>query len=259
MLVHERQARILDLLSRRPSSSVAQLHKRLRVSRSTLRRDLVELEERGDLLRVHGGVVHRDSLRGEPSYDRRGEEATDAKRAIAAAAAALVEPNSVVYIDAGTTCVEVGRQLAARDDVKVFTHSIRLLVEAGGCAAAITCVGGEYRHVSQALVGGLSLDWLDRLRFDIAFIGASGLSVSDGASTTETGEAALKRQIIERSGRSVVVADARKWAKPAAVCFAPWATIDTCVTDGGIRPGDVRRLRSAGTRIIMTDKEANTA
>lgn len=254
MFVHERQSRILRHLQQQPSSSITQLQETLGISRSTLRRDLVELEEMGEIVRVHGGVVHRNSLRGEPTYDRRGREAIVAKRSIAVAAANLIPPDSVVYIDGGTTCVEVGRQLAARDDIKIFTHSVRLLIELGDCAASIICVGGEYRHVSQALVGGLCLSWLEHLRCDIAILGASGLHATDGVSTTETSEAIVKQAVIRRSEKSIVVADGRKWIKPAAVAFAGWDEIQAIVTDEPLSKANAKSIAAKGTEIIVAQE-----
>src|SRR5947207_14218651 len=103
MFVHDRHSQIAARLARRPRWTVTQLQKEMGVSRSTLRRDLLELEQRGDIVRVHGGVVHRDFLHGEPTFDRRGKQSVAAKRAIGAAAAQLVPDNASVYLDDGTT------------------------------------------------------------------------------------------------------------------------------------------------------------
>jgi len=254
MLVHDRQARILDYLQKHPSSSVLHLQRSLGVSRSTVRRDLVELEEQGEIIRVHGGVVHRDTLRGEPTYDRRGREGVASKRAIAAIAASLVPNDCVVYIDAGTTCVEVARQLAARSDLKILTHSVRLLIEMGDSAAGVTCIGGEYRAVSQALVGGLALSWLKQLHCDLAILGASGLDET-GVSTTELSEAALKQGIAERAAEVMLVADHRKWERPAAVTFAPWASIQTFITDSLPKRTLRRSLSAHGTETVIAGEK----
>ncbi|WP_437187114.1 DeoR/GlpR family DNA-binding transcription regulator [Planctomicrobium sp. SH668] len=251
MFVHERHSRILDYLQKHPSSSVTELQDALGISRSTLRRDLVELEEREALLRVHGGVVHRDSLRGEPSYDRRGNQAILAKKQIAKAAAALVPADSVVFIDAGTTCVEVALQLSARPDLRIYTHSVRLLIEVGDCAARVNCIGGEYRPVSQALVGGLGLAWIERLNCNMAFLGASGLSPTKGISTTELSEATMKQAIIQNSDQIVVVADARKWDEPSTVTFAHWNEIQTFVTNQPLSKASSRALSAQGTKVVI--------
>ncbi len=222
----------------------------MRVSRSTLRRDLLELEERGHIVRVHGGVVHRDFLNGEPTFDRRGKQAVEAKRAIGAKAAERIGENTSVYVDAGTTCIEVGRHAMPRADIKLFTHSLRLASDAASAnaAASVVLVGGEVRNLSHALVGGLSLEWLKQLRFDIAFIAASGVD-AEGLSTTELSEAAVKQAIIERSKQVVLVADSTKWDRPAAVRFADWKRINTWVVDPALSKSAGEIVGQAGVEI----------
>jgi DeoR/GlpR family transcriptional regulator of sugar metabolism len=260
MFVHDRHKQIVDRLVRRPRWTVTQLQREMRVSRSTLRRDLLELEERGDLVRVHGGVVHRDFLQGEPTFDRRGREAVVAKRAIALAAAELVAENAAVYLDAGTTCLEVGRHLLLRADVKLFTHSLRLASDAAAsdAAASVVLIGGEVRKVSQAVVGGLSLGWLDQLRFDTAFVACSGVA-AEGASTTELTEAAIKQSILSRSRQSVLVADAGKWDRPAAVRFAGLNQFETWVVDAALDKAARQAAEAVGVRVIVAKERTAEA
>lgn len=231
MFDHERQRAIVDLLAKRPSASVTEMMDELAVSRSTLRRDLVDLEERGELVRIHGGAVHPAHLRGEPSMDSRRVEAVTAKRAIAAKALEFVPEGATVYLDAGTTCLEIGRLLCTRPDLRLFTHSVPLLMECGPADCSITCIGGEYRKAGQALVGGLAMQWMRHLRVDIAFIGASGLD-RDGLSTTELSEASTKSALLNQAEQCILVADRRKWQSPAAIQFATWSMIDAWVVDG---------------------------
>jgi DeoR/GlpR family transcriptional regulator of sugar metabolism len=252
MFVHDRHREIVERLARRPRWTVTQLQREMRVSRSTLRRDLVELEERGDVVRVHGGVVHREYLQGEPTFDRRGKLGVAAKRTIGAAAAASVVENASVYLDAGTTCLEVGRRLMLRPDAKLFTHSLRLAADAAAsdAPASVVLVGGEVRKVSQAVVGALALEWLAHLRFDVAFIAASGVT-DEGASTTELSEAAMKQAIAGRSERVVLVADAGKWGVPAAVRFAGWDRFDAWVVDGAVPRAARAAAEAAGVKVIV--------
>ncbi|HEV7300310.1 MAG TPA: DeoR/GlpR family DNA-binding transcription regulator [Tepidisphaeraceae bacterium] len=252
MFVHDRHREIVDRLARRPRWTVTQLQREMRVSRSTLRRDLLELEERGDVVRVHGGVVHRDFLQGEPTFDRRGKQGVAAKRAIGAAAAAIVADNASVYLDAGTTSLEVGRRLLLRPDVKLFTHSLRLAADAASsdAPASVVLVGGEVRKVSQAVVGALTLDWLKQLRFDVAFVAASGVT-AEGVSTTELSEAGVKQAIADRAAKVVLVADAAKWDAPAAVRFAAWRRFDTWVVDAAVPRAARAAAEAAGVKVIV--------
>lgn len=252
MFAHERHAEILRRLSGRPRYGVTQLAQALNVSRSTLRRDLLELEQRGEVIRVHGGVMHPQYLRGETTFERRSGENVAAKRRIAQFAASLVEPNSTVYLDAGSTPLEVGRLLLMRDDLKLFTHSVAMLAAAQDAAATIACIGGELRGVSGALVGGLALEWLARLRFDTCFIGASGLHGQDGPSTTELHEAALKQTVLERSAKRVLVCDASKCQAPANVNFAGWGRFTHWAVDRAAPVPLRKAVRSAGIEIVLT-------
>lgn len=252
MIVQERYQAILQCLGRKSRWGVEELMDKLQMSRSTLRRALIDLESAGKLVRVHGGVVNAESLRGEPTFDHRHRDQPRQKQAIGAAAAELVQAGERVYIDAGTTALEVGRRLMHRSDIRLYTNSVRLLSHASYGKCPVTCVGGEYRAVSDALVGGLAMQWMESLHVDIAFVGASGLC-NQGASTTELSEAAVKRSILQRSGRCVLVCDSAKWDRPATVEYAPWKQFDTWVTDAGRGNSVLTIARKLGVKVIVAN------
>lgn len=229
----ERQEKILRDLSRRRRCSVDALQRVLGVSRSTLQRDLRELEQRGEVVRVHGGVMHPQFLAGESTLERRCKQHVRAKQRIAAAAADLVPPNAAVFLDAGSTCLAAARCLLPREDIKIFSHSVPLLHAALGFGgpATVVALGGELRPASGALVGGLAERWMGRLRFDVALIGASGLDASTGASTTELHEAGVKEAALDGAERAVLLCDASKCDRPAPVSFAAWGRFETWVVD----------------------------
>ena len=230
-MLHKRHQEIRDWLAHHPRCSVQELQDAMAVSRATIRRDLIELEQQGVLVRVHGGVVNSDFLAGEPTFDRRHQHQVQQKRAIGQAAAALIKPNVSVFVDAGSTCLEVARRLMIREDVKIFTHSIRVMVEAQHGQADVICIGGKLRRVSEALVDSFALSWLDHLHFDVAIVGVSGLCPKQGLSTTELSEAAVKQAIIARADQVILVANASKLGEPAPVHFAKWDQIGQWVVD----------------------------
>jgi DeoR/GlpR family transcriptional regulator of sugar metabolism len=251
MIVQERHSAIMRVLRRRRRLPYARLQRELGVSRSTLRRDLLELEHLGEIVRRRGLVLHADYLKGEPSFDRRRARRVEEKQAIARVAAELVPANSSVYIDAGTTCLELAKVLLTRRDLKIFTHSIRILSGAVSSDASIFCVGGEYRPVSDAVVGGLAAAWLDQLHFDICFVAASGLS-AEGLFTTELTETVIKQQILRRSDRRLLVADSEKWDAPAAVRFDDWSRITDFISDSQLSPAARRTVRSQSVQLHLS-------
>lgn len=250
MLAHERQQAILEALKRKPTLTIHELLSQIEASPATVRRDLTFLERKGDLVRTHGGVVHGDHVAGEPTYDQKLRESPAGKKAIAEAAAALVPEGATVYVDSGTTCLEVGRILLAREDLSVFTNSSPLANVPIRRRARLVCVGGELREISRAMVGGLALDWLSKLRFDIAFLGASGLSW-EGVSTTELSEAEVKRHAMGRSKLRILLADGAKWDVPSAFQFSAWNAFDTWITDSPQAKRALQKLEKITTKVLL--------
>ncbi|HEX9996079.1 MAG TPA: DeoR/GlpR family DNA-binding transcription regulator [Abditibacterium sp.] len=255
MIAHERFQAVIDLVAVRQKMSVHELQEALGVSPATLRRDLAELETLGKIVRVRGAVVHPGYFRGEPSFAQKKNAATAIKRAMAREAAALVPPRSTVFVDAGTSCLEVGRLLLARRDVTILTHSLPLamLAHEGDSGAKVICIGGEVRAISGATVGALALSWLEQLRADWCFVGASGLSLGEGASTTELSEAAMKQGMLRRSEHKVLLADAGKWEKPATVSFGDWPVFDLWVVGGKIEQSELKKAEKQGPRVLRAE------
>jgi DeoR/GlpR family transcriptional regulator of sugar metabolism len=257
MFSQERHRAVLALLATHQKLSVQDLERALHASPATVRRDLRELERRGDVIRVHGGVIHPSFLDGEPTWDQRRRDAVSAKAAIAARAAELVRPGQTVFIDAGTTCLDVARRLLHRNDVMLFTISVPVLEAARAARARVIGIGGEYRRVTRALVGGMALNWLRNLHFDVGFIGGAGLSEKDGVSTTELREAAIKQEVIKRAAAAVLVADGSKWERPVAIRYAAWTDFKTWVTDTQTPNAAVRAIAGRGVKVMVaTEKDA---
>ncbi len=230
--------------------TVLELQQALDVSPATIRRDLSEMETAGKVIRVRGAVVHPDYFRGEPSLAQKSRVASAMKKAIAVEAASLVPSGSRVLVDAGTTCLEVGRLLLQRTDITLVTHSLPLAMLAHESSASVLLIGGEVRAISGAAVGALAMSWLSNLRADWAFLGASGLDASGGASTTELSEAAMKQELLCRARHRVLVADSKKWESPATLKFAAWNEFEMWITDDRLTTAAVTAVRKQGPRVV---------
>ena len=139
MLAEERFALILEQLNEQRTVTVQQLCEALHTSESTIRRDLTELDRQGRLTKVHGGATLPDSrfLADEPTMEAKETLAVAEKRSIAAAAAALIAAEDFVFIDAGTTTLELVRALTgvalkATYVTNGVAHA-RLLAQKAGC------------------------------------------------------------------------------------------------------------------------------
>ena len=230
MFAQERHNSIRKIVREKQRLSFAELQKRIRVSPATLRRDLSELEQSGDLIRVHGGVLDPLYARTEISFDERQQRFNAEKKSIAIKVNELIPAGSSVFVDAGSTCLEAGKLLMRRTDIRLITHSVALVAACSHAEAGIICIGGELRKVSGALVGGAALNAFANFHFDFALIGATGLN-PEGCWTTEFTETEIKKSIIARAKSRIILADQSKWQARGTVLFSAWESISDWVVD----------------------------
>ena len=249
MFARERHHAIIQIVRQHRRMEFADLQRLVPVTPATLRRDLAGLERAGKILRVHGGVLDPAYARSEISFDERLLKNSAAKKTIAATAAALIPPGASVLVDAGSTCLEAGKALLGRKDVRIITHSVALVTAGLHGEADILCLGGQLRKVSSALTGTEALGSLENLHADWAFIGASGLHPTAGCSTTELSEAGIKNALLARATHKVLLADLSKWNQQSTVRFADWKDFAHWVTDLPPEPREKKSLIAQGLTI----------
>jgi len=256
----ERQELIERQLRDEGRVSVVDLARRFDVTTETVRRDLDRLERSGALRRVHGGAVDASrASTAEASLPERRLQHGDAKRAIGAAAAAILGSDfrGSVFIDAGTTPAAVAAELPAvlgdgTRPIEVVTHSIEAAhLLAGDDRVSLTIVGGRVRGVTAAAVGAHTVRAIAELRPDIAFVGTNGISAGFGLSTPDPEEAAVKAAVIRSARRIVVVADAAKFGGELLVRFARLDEIDALVTDAAAPHDLARALADADVEVVV--------
>jgi len=216
---------------------------------------LEELERRGLVNRVHGGAVSAEGRFEEPLFDDKTGQAAVEKRAIAAAALAEIKSGDTIYLDGGSTVLELARQLRARTDVTVVTNSLRAAAELSGQGPRLIVAGGEFRRLSQTLIGPLTRLLLEQVNVDKAFMGTIGLSVADGLTTTDPGEAFTKELVTQRAATVFLLADHSKFGRRAMVRAGRLDEINVLITDRLMDVALGRELKKAGVRVVETALE----
>lgn len=238
MYATERRELIEQALSQDSRVAVAELSSRLGVTTETVRRDLAVLEQAGVLRRVHGGAVPsgRGSLAEAGLRERTGRH-NSSKRAIASRALDALgkDFSGSLLIDAGTTTAALAELLPVRlagARVEIVTHAVAIAAElATSEEIALTAVGGRIRGLTGAAVGATTVESIDALRPDIAFIGTNGLSADFGLSTPDPDEADVKRAVVRAARRVVLLTDASKFGVESLQRFARLDDVDVLVTD----------------------------
>ncbi|MDH2444732.1 DeoR/GlpR family DNA-binding transcription regulator [Amnibacterium sp. CER49] len=258
MYATERHHRILEQLDAAGRVSVASLARSLDVTGETIRRDLDLLEGAGVLRRVHGGAVRAGSG-FELGLQERTERNSAAKRAIARAALALV-PRTVpasVALDAGSTTGALADLLAdwspeGGTTLDVVTNAMPLVLRLqDNRALAVHAIGGVVRPTTSAAVGAATVEGFARLRPDLAFVGANGLSASFGLSTPDEREAAVKAAMVRSARRTIALVDSSKHGEESFMRFAELADIDTLVTDRAPDGDLAAALAAADVEVVV--------
>jgi DeoR/GlpR family transcriptional regulator of sugar metabolism len=247
-----RREQILAHLSSQERTSVGELSQALDVSEVTIRKDLDQLEAQGLLTRVRGGAMVSGRGRLEHYFATREQERLEEKRRIAQTAAALIDSGQRVFLDASTTALQVARLIKDREELIVVTNGLYTALELNFCAGITTIVvGGRMRNRSSSLVGGFNFDPLQRLRFDVGFFGARGVTAHDGLMESDIEEAQLKQQMVKASAAVVGIADSSKFGITAFSAFALPQEIDRIITDERAPLDIIEELRALGIKVDL--------
>jgi len=247
-----RRVRILAQFEERDATSVGELSQLLDVSEVTVRKDLDLLEIQGLLTRVHGGAVVSGRGRLELYFAARGHVQREEKRRIALAAAAMIDGRQSIFLDASTTALQLARLIKDREELTVVTnglHTAQELTFAPGVSVLV--VGGLVRRRSSSLVGGLNGELLQRLRVDIGFFGAAGISAADGLTEIDVNEAQLKQQMVRSSATVVGIVDSSKWGQIHVSAFALPDELDLIISDTGAPRELVAQLQERDVEVRL--------
>ncbi|MHB0877935.1 MAG: DeoR/GlpR family DNA-binding transcription regulator [Anaerolineae bacterium] len=252
----DRRSQIALEVQQRGWVSVAELSRRFEVSAVSIRSDLAHLEAAGMLARVRGGAQSLPDGGHISNYDLRVFQNLEAKRAIGTAAAALIQPNSIIFLDAGTTVLEVVRAiptaLLGSGSLTVVTRSVRIANELRNHRRTrLILLGGVYVHDFDDFVGDLVEHALSGMRVDKLFIGTDGLSLTRGITTDNVLEVGLYRQMAHCADEVVVVADSTKIGHDQFQAILSFEEIDTLITDSGAPQPFIEALRNQGLAVVV--------
>jgi DeoR/GlpR family transcriptional regulator of sugar metabolism len=234
MLTRQRKELLLDRLRQDGQIVAKSLSEELGLSEDTIRRDLRELAAEGLLQRVHGGALPLDLPASPAMADFAGRQqiSADAKPAIARAAAAMIQPGQVVFIDGGTTAVQLARALPRQLRCTVVTHSPSVAVELTGHPLVdVILIGGRLFKHSIVAMGPSALEAIAQIRTDIYFMGVCSLHPDSGISTGDFDEAGIKRAISNMAKRTVVLASPEKLNTASPYQIAPLSQVDAIVVN----------------------------
>jgi DeoR/GlpR family transcriptional regulator of sugar metabolism len=258
MTSYARRQSLVELLRKQPGLRVPELAKALDVSEGTIRNDLNELEAESRLKRVHGGAIlnNQDQFQNN-SFLRRFQQNAEAKLAIAQKAVALIKDGDSILLDASSTAYFLARTLSERSRLRVMTNGFEVARElAQNSSNTVILIGGVVNNDSSSVTGLLSEHIIAELHIEKAFVSGSGFSLERGMTEVHLAEAQLKRKAIESAQQVIALIDSTKFGKEDLTPFARPDQITHLITDHGLAPDWIVKLKEAGIDFLICDEEA---
>jgi DeoR/GlpR family transcriptional regulator of sugar metabolism len=211
----DRATAIRQHLFNKGHSSISEIAESVGASEPTVRRDLVAMEAEGAIERTHGGARIAESSGVEVAFESREQINLATKRAIGEAAYQMLVPDTSIFLDAGTTVMQLARRLRLNPiPLRIFTNCLpvaQLLMPVPGLSVAL--LGGTLRSQNASMVGMLAEEALDRLWFDQLFLGVGAIAKDGAIYSADEQEARINAKMILRTDAPIVLTDADKFGR----------------------------------------------
>lgn len=248
---YNRLEQIMDYLKGHNLVTVDELVAVTDASPATIRRDLIKLDEQGVISRTHGGVTLNRFIPAQPTTHEKMQRSLAEKHAIAAAAASFVKAGDSVVLDAGTTMIELARQLTHLP-LRVITSDLHIaLFLAEFKQIEVTIIGGRIDESSQSCIGEHGRKLLQNIWPDVAFVSCNGWDLQRGMTAPTEEKAALKQDLIAHAKRKVLLADSSKYGSWALFNIAHLNELTDIVTDQQLDMQVRTSLQTLSTRLTI--------
>lgn len=248
----ERQAQIVDLLSDNKTMKIIDLANYFNVSRETIRRDLIVLNETGAAKKWFGGAISTQEKQDFSimELDKKIEMNATAKMHICQKALELIPPKSVIFIDNGSTTLYMARLLKHLSGYTIITTSIPVINTCINSSNKLIICGGVVDSLIMSAMGAPTVDFLKHLKTDVAVLGSSGFKLNDGPTGNNFEYSHIKKTAIRNAQTSIVLADSSKATYSSLIQYADWKEIDYLVTDTGLDQEIGKKIESK-TNVIF--------
>lgn len=250
MLVAERQIKIMEMLQKNGSAQVDDLAKNLGVSTMTIRRDLEKLQDEGIIERCHGGAV----IKQEVAYADKQIINNEEKYLIAAKCAELVQENSSVFLDAGTTTYEIAKLISDIPGILVVTNDLEIAKLLCESDVELLICGGRVQKSTGSMYGTHAIEMIEGFQFDIGFFGAASVDENFFVLTPTIDKVFFKRKVMKNCQHTYLAVDSSKFNKRATAKVSHLADYTGVVTNYTFTGEEKARLEKEGVTILGSDR-----
>jgi DeoR/GlpR family transcriptional regulator of sugar metabolism len=249
----ERQERILQYINEKGKANIKELSDAFNVSKITIRRDLDELAQRNLIIKTHGGVMSlENNFLYEIPYESKSGVNMEAKSKIGKAAAQLIEPNDVIILDAGSTTLQMVKNIN-KNNVTIITNDIKIAMEVAHKSGLKLIVGGGIREESvYTLIGPTTEEFFLNVHVNKTFLGCDAISLEYGITNRTMQEVPIKRAMMKAAEEVIAVADHSKLDKKVFSFLCQIKEINKLVIDK-VEEDFKKSLNDIGVEVIVAD------
>lgn len=247
----KRREVILKNLKNHNSILTQDIAKEVNASEITVRRDLSRLEEKGLLVRTRSGAVKNAVIDDFFAYDDKINQRNEEKDYICRIAAKFIFPGDIIFVDCGSTVSLLVPYIREIESLTVITNSLPITSNLINFSnIKIILIGGEVDNKRKAIYGYSAVRNISQYHANKAFIGADGISLSNGITSYNEESASVTFKMAENSDRAFLLCDSSKVEKNSFVKFAPLSAIDYLITDGGVDSSLINKYAENNINLI---------
>lgn len=236
---------ILDLLNENEFVTSVELTETLGVTHMTVIRYLNELEERGYLIRKHGGAIKSEATGNLFNFSNRLIRNSEQKDYICKLAAEYIDDGDTIFIDCGSTLFRLCKYIAGVRNLRIITNSLPVLSEfANDNHVKVVFIGGEFDPSRKANYGQFAESMIDSVSAQKAFIGADGVSLAKGLSFYDDKEAGISLKMASNANKVFLLCDSSKIESDSYTHFTSFDKIDFIITDNLLEQNLLKRYNS---------------
>ena len=227
----QRRYEIYEKLKKDKTVQVNELAKQYCVSLMTIRRDLDILENQGLATKSYGGATLNESISAEPAFEIKEGMSQSDKKDIAIFASTLIQDGDSIYLDCGTTCLELFKRIHHKK-ITIFTNFWKILQYVDrNTKAKIIMAPGTYNPITQAALSESTIQFFQNYYIDKAFISVLGIDLDYGVSIPSMSDALVKKAILDSSNKKICLVDHTKFNKKYMSKIANVDDFDMVITD----------------------------
>ena len=241
--VESRRSAIVTLINEKGEVTFTQLKEAFpNVSDMTLRTDLKNLDDSKRIVRIHGGT--------DDFMSRRSIRNVDAKKTIIMKAKKMIVPGTAIFLDSGSTTTMLAAELDDQPNL-IVTSSISCAMELAGLEKPKVMVpGGSLNRYSLSICGSQGIGELQKMTFDLAFMGVTTYDEESGFACNVYEESQLKQTVINKALKTIILMDSTKVGKHSTFTFGSLKDVDVVISDGGLPESFLTACRENNVEVI---------